>query len=134
MITYNKSLPAHLLFDTLFNSPSKISGIQTIPSNKVPYNIIKEENGFLLEFAIPGFSKDDFTVRMEDQKLLVKLEKEHSDERTYLRKEFDYSSFEKKFNLPEDINAEKISASYEHGVLTISLEKLEKISKQIDIH
>ena len=134
MITYNKNLPAHLLFDTLFNSPSKKSGISSTPVNKIPYNIIKRKNGFLLEFAIPGFSKEDFAIRMEDQKLLVKLEKETSSERTYIRKEFDHSSFEKKFNLPEDINTEKISATYEQGVLSISLEKIEKISKQIDIH
>lgn len=134
MITYNKSLPAHFLFDTLFNSPTKKSGLSAISKNRVPHNVVKNENGFVLEFAIPGFTKEDFLVRMEDKKLLVKLEKEQTDERTYVKQEFDYSSFEKKFNLPEDIDTEKIKATYENGVLSISLEKLEKVTKEINIH
>ncbi len=134
MITYNKNLPAHFLFDSIFNSPSRKSTVNPVSAKNVPYNIIKNEKGFSIEFAIPGFSKKDFIVRMEENKLLVKLEKEISDERTYARREFNYSSFEKRFNLPEDIDSEKISATYDKGVLTISLEKLEKISKQIDIH
>ncbi len=133
MIIQNKNVPAHFLFDSLFNSPRKKS-VRPIAPNRVAYNIVKNENGFTLEFAIPGFSKEDFTISMEEDKLLIKLNDVEKSDRKYTRKEFDFSTFEKKFNIPSSIDTEKISASYEKGILSIVLKHAEKITKNIDIH
>jgi HSP20 family protein len=52
-------------------------------------------------------------------------------EKTFTRKEFNYGSFQRSFNLPEGINAEAIDAKYENGILNIALPKKEK-EKQND--
>lgn len=133
MITLNKNVPAHFLLDPFFNLPRKKSHKATVNKN-VACNILKSEKGFALEFAAPGFSKADFSINMDDGKLVVKLHKEISGETKYVSREYDFSSFEKKFTLPNNVNLDKIAASYDLGVLKIELPLKDKITKEIDIH
>ena len=73
----------------------------------------------------------DVDVKIEDNKLLIssiKKETEGKDnkkeeENHYLLKERDNFTFERRFILPKDANAESVSASFSNGVLTINIEK-----------
>jgi HSP20 family protein len=56
-------------------------------------------------------------------------EKEEKD-KTYTRKEYNFSSFSRSFTLPEGVNKEKIEASYENGILNLVLPKSEPGKKQ----
>ncbi len=132
MITLNKNVPTHFMLDPFFNAPRK-RALKPVVNKNIAYNVLKSKDGFTLEFAAPGFSKDDFAINMEDGKLVVKLNKEVNSEVKYVSREFDFSSFEKKFTLPQDINLDLISASYDLGVLKISLPLKEKITKEISI-
>jgi HSP20 family protein len=134
MRTLNKNVPAHFLLDSLFNNASRNNHTTPVVNKRIPYNIIKNENGYALEFAIPGFVKEDFTLKMEDNKLVVKLEATNKKDLKYTRKEFDFHSFEKKFKIPKNVDTEKISATYENGILMVHLELKEKVSKEINIH
>lgn len=133
MITRSKNIPANFFLDSFFNVPTKRRTIEPIVNKRIAYNIIKKETGFTMEFAVPGFSKEDFSVKMEDKKLVVKMEKELEKKGDYKRKEYEFGSFEKKFNLPSNIDQDKISASYENGVLAIELVYVEKVTKEINI-
>ena len=96
----------------------------------VPVVDIFEEPDFLRIVAeIPGVKPENVKISVEDNVLTIhgtkeqvaeeKAEKVHRYERTY-------GTFERSFTLPATVNAETIKASYEHGLLTLVLPKLEK--------
>jgi len=90
-----------------------------------------KENGkeFNVEFAAPGFKKDDFKVNVEENVLTISAEKEHEkkDENDrFTRKEFSYNSFSRSFTLPQTVNSEKIDAKYNNGILRLSIPKKEE--------
>ena len=96
-------------------------------------NVSEEENMYKVEVAAPGVSKKDFKVVLtSDGNLVVSMEKKtekknENEKAKYLRQEFNYSKFEQKLSLPENVETLKISACMTDGVLTISLpKKLEK--------
>jgi HSP20 family protein len=115
-------------------------------------NVFETEKGYKLELAAPGMTKEDFNVRIdEDNNLVVNMEKkcecrkddkeEKRDEKRegrYLRREFSYTKFQQTMILPDNVDKEKIAASVENGVLTVSLpkftaEEAKKAQKQIEI-
>ena len=107
-------------------------------------NVKENEHAFHIEIAVPGMSKEDFKVHVNDQyQLVVSVENKHEEKEEdknskYLRREFSYTHFEQTLQLPENINLEKISAKMCHGVLHIELPKLttipeKKTTRVIDI-
>jgi HSP20 family protein len=76
--------------------------------------------------------KSEFNIDVESNMLTVSCEKEESkDEKNerYNRKEYNYSSFSRSFTLPEEVVKDKIEATYEDGVLHITLPKTEQAKK-----
>ncbi|MCF8230925.1 MAG: Hsp20/alpha crystallin family protein [Bacteroidales bacterium] len=98
-------------------------------------NIAEKDNQYEIEIAAPGLSKQDIKIGIEDDVLTVSSEKEEDSEVQYTLKEFGYGNFERAFSLPEDVDQENISASFEDGILTISLPKkeVEAAKKEIAI-
>lgn len=106
-------------------------------------NVQEENDKYLVEVAAPGMKKDDFNVELENNVLTIsserKEEKSDKDKKgNYTRQEFNYHAFRRSFSLPEnEINADKIKAKYEDGVLRLVLPKREeayvKKSRQIEI-
>jgi HSP20 family protein len=96
-------------------------------------NISETPNFFHLEMAAPGFAKEDFRISVENDVMTVsaekKTEKEEKD-RKFSRREFSYSSFQRSFTLPETVDAEKIQAQYENGLMTVELPKKEAARPQ----
>ena len=97
----------------------------TAPAVNIKENRVKYE----MEIAAPGLKKEDWNISLdEDGNLHVKMEKkqEHKEEdekQVYLRREFNYTSYEQTYTLPEDVNKEKIAAKVVDGVLHIELPK-----------
>ncbi|WP_228852968.1 Hsp20/alpha crystallin family protein [Aegicerativicinus sediminis] len=93
-------------------------------------NVIEHEKDFEVEFAAPGFSKEDFKVTVEGDVLNVygkKEEKKEEKDSDYTIKEFNYNSFKRSLKLPNTVNAEKdVKATYKNGILKLSLQKEEK--------
>lgn len=91
---------------------------------------IKETNkDFGLEFAAPGFKKEDFKVGVENGILSISAEKKeekNEENKKFTRKEFSYNSFSRSFTLPENVNTENIDAKYENGILNLSIPKKEE--------
>lgn len=92
-------------------------------------NIKENKERYEMEIAAPGLKKEDWIISLdEDGNLDVKMEKkqEHKEEdakQVYLRREFNYTSYEQTYTLPDDVNKEKISAKVVDGVLHIELPK-----------
>ncbi|MDA9335961.1 Hsp20/alpha crystallin family protein [Flavobacteriaceae bacterium] len=96
-------------------------------------NIIETANDFAVEMAVPGLKKSDFQIDIDNQVLSISTEtkedNEHKEE-NYTRREFGYSSFKRTFTLPESVNADKINASYNEGILSILLPKKEEAKQK----
>ena len=98
-------------------------------------NIVENADGFRLELAVPGVSKEDIKVDVDkDNRLVIsastKSETEEKQE-NYLRKEFNYSAFSKTLTLPEDVDKDAITASYSNGVLTVGVPKKAKAEEEV---
>jgi HSP20 family protein len=96
-------------------------------------NIKETANDFAVEMAVPGLKKSDFQIDIDNQVLSISTEtkedNEHKEE-NYTRREFGYSSFKRTFTLPESVNADKINASYNEGILSILLPKKEEAKQK----
>ncbi len=94
-------------------------------------NIKEDDDKFEVELAAPGMTKDDFDINLHNSQLTVSSErkeehKEDEDEENYARREFSYQAFTRTFTIPQNIvDAEKIDAKYDDGILRIVLPKLE---------
>lgn len=98
---------------------------QTFPA----VNIKETAKDFGLEFAAPGFKKEDFKVSVDNGILTVSAEtqtEKNEENKKFTRKEFSYNSFTRSFSLPENVNADAIEAKYENGILNLSVPKKEE--------
>jgi len=103
-------------------------------------NVKETDSEFIIDLAAPGLEKDHFNIKLEHDLLKISAQKEDAKEESgehFTRREFNFSSFSRTFELPENTDREKIEAAYEKGVLTITLPKNRKTeqeqSKQIKI-
>ena len=96
-------------------------------------NIREDEKNYILDLAIPGIDKKDLKIDMNEDVLTISSETKNESEETrdgYKRKEFSYSTFCRSFYIPENVNREKIGASYKDGILTVDLPKQEEEKEQ----
>lgn len=100
-------------------------------------DIAERENDFVVRMELPGVTKEDVKISMQEGILTVKGEKKQERESKasdYHRVERSYGSFQRSFTLPTAIKAENIDASFSDGVLNIALPKAEEAKpKQIDV-
>jgi HSP20 family protein len=100
-------------------------------------DVYEDEHNVTLKIEVPGIEEKDIDVRLENNTLTVhgerKIEKEEKEE-NYRRVERQYGSFTRTFTLPTTVDAEKVSADYDKGVLKIKLaKKAEAKPKQIKV-
>ncbi|WP_343631109.1 Hsp20/alpha crystallin family protein [Fluviicola sp.] len=92
-------------------------------------NIKESDDAFHTEMAVPGFSKKDFKIDVDGSYLTISADKtretNESNER-YTKKEFESKSFSRTFNLPENVDADNIEATYQEGILQLIIPKKEK--------
>lgn len=122
--------------NSIFNDFHKATCNGTTPA----VNVVEEEKGYRIDVAVPGLSKKDFHIDLEDDVLTISSDQKEGKEdkkHNYMRREFSYASFKRSFQLPETIDQENIKASHVDGILTIQLPKkeevVEKAPKQIEI-
>ena len=136
-----------LLFDDFFNRDFFNWGLSNYSDTNttVPgVNIKETKDNFEVEVAAPGMNKNDFKIQLDGNTLSICSEKsdqreENDEDEKYSRKEFSYQSFQRSFTLPKDVvDADKIEAKYENGLLHLTIPKKEeakqKPPRQIQIH
>jgi HSP20 family protein len=103
-------------------------------------NIHETPDAYHLELVVPGRSKEDFKIQVEQGLLTVSFEKKEettqNDDYKTIRREFDFKSFKRSFSVDDKIAVDGIQAKYENGVLKLLLPKKEEtkqIAKQINI-
>lgn len=115
-----------------WDSPLSSRDLVNAERNEPALNIKETDDMFEVELAAPGYSKKDFEVTIEDGCLNISAENSHSDEQkedSYTRREFSYSAFNKKLQLPDSVKDEDIKANYKDGVLRFNLVKKPEAKK-----
>jgi HSP20 family protein len=123
------------IFDDDF-FPVMSNNVSSMPA----VNIKEDDKRFMLDLAVPGIDKKDLKIDINEDVLTISSETKNESEESkdgYKRKEFSYTSFCRSFQIPENVNREKIEANYKDGILSVSLPKFEeernKISRQVNI-
>ena len=118
------------------------NGLSKSPNqNRVPVNIRETDKTYELELAAPGLQKQDFQLSLEGDTLTIlanHFEENRKEDQSegWFRKEFKKGQFSRAFNLDDTVDASKISANYENGILYLSIPKKEhaqKVSRTIEI-
>jgi len=99
--------------------------------NFPPVNITEKIAFYQIELAAPGFDKADFAIKLDGNILNISTaKKEETKEVTdkIIRKEFTFKAVNRNFTIDDKIDAEKITAKYESGILTVELPKKETVN------
>jgi HSP20 family protein len=104
-------------------------------------NIVENPTEYEVSLAVPGLTKEDFKIDVVDDMITISVAKEENKEQTdekYTRREYNYSSFNRSFMLPENVRQDAIEAKYEDGVLKVVLPKkavdnATTVTRQIEI-
>ena len=115
---------------------SKLLNVQESKANNIAFiptvNTREADDAYYIEVDLPGVSKDDINIDVNDNTLTIsgvrKVKEEHKDDSFY-KVESVYGKFERSFSLPEDVNSDKIEAKHNNGVLEIKIPKVEKVEK-----
>ena len=109
-------------FDNFFDN-----GFNNDFSPKV--DIVENEKSFDFNFAVPGMDKSDLSIMIDNGHLTVSGERKiKNSDKNYHSIETGYGKFSRSFQLPDEINEEKITASHKNGMLHVSVMKDPKAS------
>ena len=102
-----------------------------------PVDVYEDAQQLVLKLEVPGIKQEDLDVRVENQTLTVKgerkFEKDEKEE-NFHRIERRYGTFTRTFTLPQTVDTNAVKASYDNGVLTVSLAKKEAAKpKQVKV-
>lgn len=116
-------------FPSLFEFQDLAGDFATSSAVKVRW--YEKDDGYLARLDLPGIRKEDIALELEDGYLKVsatrKCESAETDEASY--------EYKKSFKIPEEVDAQKIAATYEDGVLSLNLPKGEKAKpRQISVN
>jgi HSP20 family protein len=108
--------------------------------NAPPANITETDKEYRLDLSVPGMTREDFDVDIENGVLTISSEKEEErkeDDKNFRRREFSYNSFSRTFPLPDNVDENNIRAKYDNGMLQVTIPKTEttilKPKKQIKV-
>jgi HSP20 family protein len=93
-----------------------------------PVDIYETDDALVMKAELPGFSKDDISIEMKENTLVIKGERKREDEvkeGSYHRSERVYGAFQRSFLLPTTVDQEKVRAAYKDGVLELRLPKVQ---------
>jgi HSP20 family protein len=123
IVKYNNNNNFPSLMSEFFNEDFGLNFVNRnhfIPS----VNSIENNDSFEIDLAVPGMKKDDFKIELIDKVLIISSENSNSIENDNMRlNEFNYSSFQRSFRIPESVELDKIKANYKNGILKIKLPK-----------
>ena len=120
--------PIHEMDELLHNRLASVLGGGESAGWSPVVDIEETDSSYLVRAELPGLNKDNVKVKVEDGVLTLSGERDLErkvEGRTYHRVERAHGSFSRSFTLPEDANAESVTANYKDGLLEISVAKRE---------
>jgi HSP20 family protein len=116
------------LFNSFFDTPAQ-QGNGALRRWLPAMDLVESGENFILRADLPGLSEEDVKVELEDDVLTISGERksEHEDKKEgFVRVERAFGSFRRSLTLPEGVDAEKIEASFDKGVLEVRIPKPEE--------
>lgn len=114
------------VFDNLFNDSFFTDRLVT----RVPaVNIVETEKSFAIELAAPGLKKTDFKINVDKNIVSISaevVEQTDVEDKIFTKKEYSFNSFSRSFTLPDVVDYSSIDATYEDGVLVVTIGKKEE--------
>ena len=111
------------------------TGFGSVPA----VDITQSDKGYEITAELPGMEDKDIEVKLANGVLTLRGEKRAEKEeknKDYYVRERSFGSFERSFQVPEDVDADKVNASFKKGVLTVMLPKsaqAQKAEKKIEV-
>jgi len=125
------------MFDSFFRGGTDEEFPLAATSWRPAVDIAEEDSAFVVKMELPGVTKEDVKITMENGLLTVKGEKREEKESkgtNYHRVERGYGAFQRSFTLPNTVKGEKVEASFRDGILNITLPKSEESKpKEIEV-
>ncbi len=122
--------------DRLFDLP--FSGRGTAGGWTPALDVYQDKDTLFVKVELPGMKQEDVKLSLHDGVLMLSGERHHEkvhDEKSNLRNERFFGRFERSLNLPFPVDATRVAAAYEDGILTVTLPKAEEAKpRQIDIN
>ena len=116
------------LFNEFFNDD--FINHRQLGAFRTSVNIVENDNEYGLELVAPGFEKENFSLKIENNELIISAEvktEENEENKNYNRREYKAQSFTRSFTLPEnEIDEQHVKANYVNGVLKVALPKREE--------
>lgn len=113
------------MFDGFWGDMANRDGGMFMP----PVDMVENDDNFVISVELPGLKKDEIKMTMQNNVLTINGNKKHefeSKEDTVHRVERSYGSFCRSINLPSTVDSTAIKASYDSGVLKVTLPKVEE--------
>jgi HSP20 family protein len=117
------------LFEESFLRPDLFGGGETAVS-ALPLDMYETESDVVVKASVPGVKPEDIEVTVTGDLLTIKGEfktEEKTEKRSFLRQERRYGSFCRQLGLPAGVDSNKAAASFENGILTLTLPKVEAV-------
>lgn len=131
--SFNYPFEGVRLFQNLLDDDLGISG-NSIGKTLPAVNITESMDAITIEVAAPGLKKKDFNIELNENQLRIgyahENQEKESEGKNVWRREYRFESFERVFTVPETVNGENITASYEDGILKIVAPKKEEAKKK----
>lgn len=109
-------------FDEMFNKTLFTTPFNLMPQKALQVNVYRNEKGYELHLKAPGLTKEDFEIEVENN--VLSLTGKYAENEKYMRR----------FELPENIDSDKVTAKMNDGILTLILpEQEEKKPQRIEI-
>lgn len=112
----------------------RITNDDVMRSFSAQLNIAGDERHYTVTLEAPGMEQKDLSIELRERSLIIKGDKRHEEEEKdthYYRMERRYGAFERILTLPDDADAEKISAAMKNGVLSVTIPRKELPASQI---
>ena len=121
------------LFELFFNTGEQVErkAKAAVPA----MNAKADDKQLVLTLEMPGFSKEDIAISLDERQLSIKAERkeEESEEGSWLRREIAGGKLERLLTIPDDIRVNEISADCQNGLLKLVLPKIPKEEKVLKI-
>ncbi len=114
------------MFEEFFNdwALNRLAADRDRESWNPPMDVLEKDGNLILKLHVPGISERDINLKLEGSVLTISGEKKSIDngkDADFRQSEISHGSFTRTFTLPETVEADKISASFKNGILTITL-------------
>ena len=124
------------MFETMIGLPTRNKITSKVSALTVPRaNVLKDAKGYTIELAVPGFSRSDFDISVNENVLTVSSEVEVAADykNNISAQEYSYNTFSRSWTLPTSAHMKGIDARYEAGILSIEVPVESGIGQSIQI-